>query len=267
MMFETAETGATIEKAAFERRAPELRVELVNAQYDLMSADFPVIIVLDGDDWRGVQDTLDGISDWMDTRYIRIHAMDDPREEDRLRPAFFPFWRCLPGKGQLAIFSNAWSVGAVRDRLKGDLDKKHFERHLLQIRRFERDQVSEGALLLKFWLHLPKKELKRSIKKANQGKNHRGAWKLSPGAELLYENFDEMIRYSQRLIEQTNEASSTWQIIESTDRRYVAMTIGETIHQAIRARLDAPSVSSTPSYPARARATQASSILRTSGTP
>ena len=42
-MFEAAELGSAIDKEAFEEQLPGLRVALVNAQYDLRKADFPVL--------------------------------------------------------------------------------------------------------------------------------------------------------------------------------------------------------------------------------
>ena len=46
--------------------------------------------------------------------------------------------------------------------------------------------------------------------------------------------------YFLNVIEVTDEASSPWHIVECTDRRYLTLTVGETILAMLRARLDAP---------------------------
>jgi hypothetical protein len=49
-MLEVSEVGNMVGKAEFKAALPDLRVGLINAQYDLRNADFPVIIWIAGDD-------------------------------------------------------------------------------------------------------------------------------------------------------------------------------------------------------------------------
>ncbi len=258
-MFEIAETGASIDKAEYDARVPELRVDLVNAQYDLRSAHFPVIIVIDGDDWMGIQRVLIGFSDWMDGRYIQFNAMEDASEGDRRRPLLQRFWSRLPGQGELAIFANAWTVGAVRDHVRGEIDEPGFERRLRQIRRFEEDQANDGALILKFWLHLPKKEMKKVLKKARKGKNGSANQFIPPEVELTFERYDEILAASARLIEVTDEATSPWHVVESSDPRHAEIVVGETVLAALRGRLEGPAP--TPAVVPAAAPSRAPSIL------
>ena len=43
-MFENAEAGSTVDKDVFKTRVPGLRVDLLNAQFDLRSADLSVLV-------------------------------------------------------------------------------------------------------------------------------------------------------------------------------------------------------------------------------
>ena len=49
-MLEVSEVGNAIGKAEYKAAIPELRVGLINAQYDLRDANFPVVIWIAGDD-------------------------------------------------------------------------------------------------------------------------------------------------------------------------------------------------------------------------
>ena len=49
-MLEVSEVGNKVGKEEYEAAIPQLRVGLINAQYDLRGADFPVIIWIAGDD-------------------------------------------------------------------------------------------------------------------------------------------------------------------------------------------------------------------------
>ena len=54
-MFESAELGHTIDKERFDKEEPEVRHQLLEAQYELVKkADFPVVIILAGVDGAGV---------------------------------------------------------------------------------------------------------------------------------------------------------------------------------------------------------------------
>ncbi len=116
-MFEAAELGSTVAKEVFEARLPGLRVELVNAQYDLRHADFPVVVLLTGDDRVGVNETLNVLHEWMDARYIQTTVFGAEREEERERPRFWRYWHALPRKGQLAILVGDWSTALLADRI------------------------------------------------------------------------------------------------------------------------------------------------------
>jgi polyphosphate:AMP phosphotransferase len=260
-MFETAETGDKVAKAEFEKREPDLRVQLVNAQYDLREADFPFILVVAGDDWIAVDDLLDGLGEWMDGRYIDIHAMGPPDEEERERPRFWRYWRRLPGDGQMAAFADAWSMAAIRERLSGELDEREFEHRLAQISRFEGDQVADGALLIKLWLHVPRAVLAKRLKKAR--KDPRRAWRVGPATEVMLEGWDEAMAVAQRLIEVTDEADRPWHIIEAADRRTGALRTAETILAALRGRLDAPKPGPPPAPMATVAPERGASVLST----
>jgi len=260
-MFQSAETGAKVGKAEFEEREPDLRVQLVNAQYDLREADFPFILAVAGDDWIAVDDLLDGLGDWMDGRYIHIHAMGPPSEEERERPRFWRYWRRLPGDGQMAAFADAWSMAAVRERLAGELDEHEFEHRLAQISRFEGGQAADGALLIKLWLHVPRAVLEKRLGRAK--KDPKRAWRVGPATREILERWDEAMGAAQRLIEVTDEADRPWHIIEAADRRTATLRTAETILTALRGRLDAPNLEPPPVSQVVAAPERGASVLST----
>ena len=69
-MLETAETPATLSQEQYKALEPELRTQLIDVQQKLRYADFPVIIVISGDDPQGARSLLNLMSEWMDARFI-----------------------------------------------------------------------------------------------------------------------------------------------------------------------------------------------------
>ena len=79
-MLEFAESGAKVSKAEYEAAIPQLRVDLINAQYDLQAANFSVLVTLIGDDRQGIEEVVDLLHEWMDGRYIGTHFFGESHD-------------------------------------------------------------------------------------------------------------------------------------------------------------------------------------------
>lgn len=235
-MFEALEIGNTLSKEAFKAQIPDLRVNLVNAQYDLREADFPVVILLSGNDRIGCNALLNTLHDLMDNRYMRTNALGRPTTEELERPRFWRYWRTLPRRGQIGVFLGAWPLNAIHEYMNGSLKKAGFARRLEHIRRFEQDLITDGALLLKFWLHLPKPMFKKRLKAAK--KNPREVWQIEAEDWRAYQVYDAAIKVAERVVRETDTGDAPWQLIEGTDARYRDATVGQTILEALSQRLN-----------------------------
>jgi len=89
-MFETAELGQSVPKKEYKKREAILREELLEAQFRLKDAGFPVIVLVHGVDGAGKGETVNTLHEWMDTRLIVTRAYDKPTTEEAERPLF---WR------------------------------------------------------------------------------------------------------------------------------------------------------------------------------
>src|SRR5580704_4160550 len=108
-MFESAELGHKVDRRAYERAVPKLRFELLGAQMTVLErAEFPVILLLGGDDGSGRGDVVNLLLEWMDPRHIRVPSADVPAQEEQSRPPMWRFWRALPPKGRSTVFFGGW---------------------------------------------------------------------------------------------------------------------------------------------------------------
>ena len=247
-MFEVAELGHTVDKDEYRRQRDQLRVDLVNAQYDLRhQGDFPVMVVLAGDDRLGVDDVITLLNEWMDARYLETHVMHDPSDEERERPRFWRFWRRLPRRGAISLSSGGLSSEVLRPRLMGESSDDEMLRRCERVVRFERELVADGAVFVKIWLHLPKGELKRKIKEAR--KDPARSWMLQPEDELLVERRDEAIAVAEHFLRATDTAEAPWQLVEATDHRYRDLAVARLILDAITTRLAGDRAPQSPEPP------------------
>ena len=75
-MFDAAELGRTLSKREFDRRLPELRARLVEAQFALKSAGVPVVDIISGVDGAGKGDVVHRLNEWLDPRGLDTHSFE-----------------------------------------------------------------------------------------------------------------------------------------------------------------------------------------------
>lgn len=236
-MFESAELGHAISKADYDKEVPDLRVSLLEAQLDLrQSGKFPVIILIGGVDGAGKSETVKILNEWMDPRFIETNAMGAPTEEELAHPPMWRFWRALPPKGKIGIFFGSWYTSPIVNRVYGSIKGPDLDQALERIMRFEKMLFEEGALILKFWLHLSKDVQKKRLEKLEKDPETR--WRVTDIEWAHFRIYDKFRRVSERALLHTSAAEAPWIVVEGTDPRYRYLTIGKTILAALRKRLD-----------------------------
>jgi len=235
-MFEAAELGRKLSKDDFRELVPPLRVELLKRQFDLREADFSVVVLVAGDDRLGTHEVFNRLHEWLDARLIDAYAFGRRSDEERERPAFWRYWRKLPAKGRIGVLLGGWTANTIGLRLRERIDDAELERYLRFIRNLEKTLDDNGILLIKLWLHLPKKKFKKQLKAA----------KKDP--ELLWnpENTSDGLgvkgyKTTRALIEKVLRRTSVqvpWHVVESSDHRYRDLTVSRLLLDALTRRLD-----------------------------
>jgi len=238
-MFESAELGHAITKEIWKKEVPGLREGLLDAQLDLLqSRKFPVIILVAGVDCAGKGETVNILNEWLDPRHVEAHALRDLTDEEMERPHMYRYWRVLPPKGKIGIFIGTWYSGPLVENVYGRIKNAELDQALERIIHFEKMLCDEGALVLKFWLHLSKDEQKKRLKKLE--KEPKTRWRVTGKDWQNFKKYDTFRKVSERMLRSTSTAESPWIIVEGTDPRYRYLTIGKALLTALRQRLDAP---------------------------
>lgn len=242
-----AETGAKLSKDALEARLPALRVDLLNGQFDLQErAEFPVVVLLGYDDPLGGDAVFDRLHEWMDARLIVGTAYGPLAEEERERPRFWRYWRALPPRGRIGLLLGAYATRAVAERMRGELDPEGFEGRLACIRNFERALAADGALVLKFWLHLSAKEHARRLKEADRNDE---TWRYDEGELALLERAEEGLPIVEELLEGTDAPHAPWIVVDAEDPQHRDLAVARAIRDALGARLGTRPPAPPPAEP------------------
>jgi polyphosphate:AMP phosphotransferase len=235
-VLESAEIGHKIEKRVYAREEPKLRDALLNAQFDLSeSGRGPVLLVISGVEGGGRGETANKLTEWMDPRHIHVVAFG-PRTADELsRPAPWRYWRALPPKGRLGIFMNAWYNEMILEHLRGASDNVELHARLQSIRQHEQMLADEGLVLLKFWIHLARKDQKKRLKALD--KDPRTSWRVTRADWQAYRVYNRSHDLWEHLLRETSTGEAPWYVVEGSDEHYRDLTVGKILLKAMRAML------------------------------
>lgn len=228
-----------LSRKQYARRQEQLRVDLVNAQFDLRQAKLPVVVLIAGDDRIGINDVVHLLHEWMDARYLDTQIAFEPTSAERQRPPFWRFWTGLPASGRIGLFVGGWAAEPIRARLSGELDKDGFETWLGHAARFEQTLAADGTLVLKIWLHLPRKELKRRV--AGERDEEEAAWQIQDSDAAILESWRRWMPLAERLLDVTDSPVARWHVVDATKDRARNLAVARIIRDGLRRFLARPS--------------------------
>lgn len=239
-MLAAAEVGNRLSKQEYKQVVPDLRVGLVNAQYDLRNADFPVVIVVAGDDRIAANAVVNRLNEWMDARYLRTYVFRERSGAERERPRFWRLWQSMPPKGRTAVWAGGL-FSEVAAMVEGDVSEAAFDTWVRHLEALQADLLADGALIIKFFLHTPLEEQRARLKRAKRGDEDEG-WRVNPRDWDALETLADSRPVVERLLRRMSAPGAPWTVVEATDARYRDVTVARTIHEALTARLceDAP---------------------------
>lgn len=259
-MFESAEIGHKVGKKKFKDAVPVLRSALLDAQFELNAQKkFPVIVLISGQDGSGKSETINVLYEWMDPRYLTTLAFEQPSDEERERPVMWRFWRNLPPKGRVGVLSGSWYSEPIQRRIAGEMSLSRLDARIDQINRFEAMLVNEGALVLKFWLHLTKPAQEERFKRLEA--DPRTAWRVTPEHWASLKTYGQLQDVAGHVLRMTNTTWAPWTVVEASDDNYRALTVGQSLLESMQLKLSSLDAGMPSPAPAVAVHADARNIL------
>ncbi|ABY36973.1 MAG TPA: hypothetical protein DEF43_11925 [Chloroflexus aurantiacus] len=233
-MLERCITDVKLSKEEYTQLAPGLQARLFDLEQMLLEARIPTIFVFEG--WAGTAKarTIATLTRRLDPRGFRVHSITPPRTYEQQYPWLYRFWLKIPSYGQMSFFDRSWyrellaayTTGGSRDEWR-----THCEDAVI----FERQLADDGALILKFWLHITKKQQARRFAKLLA--DPLNAWRVTEEDLWQHRHYKKVYLAVEEMLSRTDTAFAPWHIIPAADKRYARLTVLQIIVGALESRL------------------------------
>src|SRR5690606_12679838 len=106
----------------FDAKEPDLHMRLLELQRQLQQSRSAVLIVIAGVEGAGKGGVVNRLNEWLDSRGIVTNAFLEETDEQRMRPAYWRYWRCMPQRGNIGIMFGSWYTRPILERAAGRID-------------------------------------------------------------------------------------------------------------------------------------------------
>ncbi len=207
---------------------------------------YSMLICLQGMDTSGKDSLIREVFKNINANGVVVHSFKVPTETELKHDYLWRHYIALPERGKIGVFNRTHYENVLVTRVhKGyvfgeniptvkseeDLDATFYEQRMEAINNFEKHIVSNGTIILKFFLNLSKEEQKnRLLRRLDIPEKN---WKFSSGDLKERKLWDKYMFCYEDLLNRTSKKEAPWYVIPADDkptaRWLVAKTIVETL--------------------------------------
>jgi polyphosphate kinase 2 (PPK2 family) len=234
-MLEKIDLTRALSKEEYDRQIPRLQRRLYDLEKSCWDAKIPTIIVFEGWDAAGKGTSINLLTSRLDPRGFQLYPIREARTFEKQMPWLWRFWLKIPNYGEMAIFDRSWYGRVLVERVEGLTPVSEWRKGYRDIVDFERTLADDGCIIIKFFLHIDKKEQKRRFRKLEKGPLT--SWHVQPEDWEHHRAYKEYIVAIEEMLERTDTEWGPWTIVEATDRRWARVKIFQTIIQRLEEAL------------------------------
>lgn len=218
---------------------------------------YAVLIIFQAMDAAGKDGAVKHIMSGFNPLGVKVYSFKAPNSTELDHIYFWRHQLALPARGEIAIHNRSHYENVLVTRVHPEyvlnenipgiddikkVNKDFWNDRFKQIRRFEKNLHKNGTIVLKFFLHLSKKEQKKRFLERidNPGKN----WKFSLSDMKERGFWDDYQKAYSEAISETSTKQSPWFVVPADDKRYARLAIASIITEEFeKLKLHYPKVS------------------------
>ncbi|MFN8845158.1 MAG: polyphosphate kinase 2 family protein [Chryseotalea sp.] len=243
--YSTQYKGEALNKKDAEKLLEEGRKHLAEIQDELYAHNkYSVLIIFQAMDAAGKDGAVKHIMSGFNPLGVKVYSFKAPNSHELDHDYFWRHQLALPARGEIAIHNRSHYENVLVTKVHPEyvlnenipgidsldkIDKEFWKQRYKQIRRFEKNLSDNGTIILKFFLHVSKKEQKKRFLERidDPSKN----WKFSL-SDLKERGF---WKDYQKAYEEALSATSTeyapWFVIPADDKWFARLAIAAVIYR------------------------------------
>jgi PPK2 family polyphosphate:nucleotide phosphotransferase len=197
-----------------------------------------MLLIFQAMDAAGKDGTIKHVMSGVNPQGCQVFSFKSPSAEDLDHDFLWRSMKCLPNRGQIGIFNRSYYEEVLVVRVHPEfLAKQKIPRALVtnriwqerfqDIRSFERYLHRNGIKILKFFLHVSKKEQKRRF--LERAENPEKNWKFSASDMEERQYWDEYQQAYEDMIQNTATKDSPWYVVPADNKWFTRVVVGAAI--------------------------------------
>jgi PPK2 family polyphosphate:nucleotide phosphotransferase len=193
-----------------------------------------VLIVLQGRDTAGKDGSIKHVAGCLNPRGVSVISFGVPTPEEREHDFLWRVHKHAPRAGEFAIFNRSHYEDVLVARVHGLVPRRLWKERYGHIADFEELLAEHGTIVLKYFLHITRKEQKERL--LERERDLEAAWKLNPNDWKERDYWDEYTEAYEAAISRTAAKHAPWIVVPANAKWYRNLVIAESIAAALRPR-------------------------------
>jgi polyphosphate kinase 2 (PPK2 family) len=208
-------------------------------------------VVFEGWDAAGKGGAIKRLVTPLDMRRFEVVSIHAPTEMEKAHHYLWRFWKDLPKSGLLTIFDRSWYGRVMAERIELLCTTDEWQRAYREINEFEKTLVNSGAVIIKFWLHIDRKEQLKRFRTREKTPYKR--WKITDEDWRNRAKWEDYEMAVADMIQKTSTTYAPWTVVESNNKYYSRLKVIETFIGAVTPALDGLDLTRNPAPKRRSR--------------
>jgi PPK2 family polyphosphate:nucleotide phosphotransferase len=201
-----------------------------------------LLLIFQAMDAAGKDGAIKHVLSGVNPQGCQVHSFKAPSSEDLDHDYLWRSMKVLPNRGQIGIFNRSYYEEVLVVRVHpAFLEKQKLPRELVtkniwqerfeDIRNFEQYLTRNGIVILKFFLHLSKKEQKRRFMERLE--NPEKHWKFSSSDMAEREFWEDYMEAYEDMIRHTATKHAPWYVVPADNKWFTRVVVAAAVIHAL----------------------------------
>jgi PPK2 family polyphosphate:nucleotide phosphotransferase len=232
---DTADTD-DVDREDAQRELENLTERIADLQARLYAEEQrAVLIVLQGIDAAGKDSTVKHVFSGSNPQGVRVFTFKEPTDEEAAHDFLWRYHADAPARGMIHVFNRSHYEDVLVVRVKGLIEEERWRSRYDSINDFERMLAREGAVIVKFFLHISKDaQLDRFRERLEREDKH---YKFSANDVRERRNWDDYQEAYEDAVNLTSTDWAPWYVVPADHKWYRNFVVARIVCSVLE-RLD-----------------------------